>query len=96
MTSPSLQTVNSPIPTPSVSSAPVMVRAFENQDSERWDRFVLEHPKETFYQVFLVRRKSPPIFSPANHKFEDATKDWSHLPLWLANRLGQRVVCWIP
>jgi len=48
------------------------------------------------YQVFLVKRKTAPNFSPANPKFELATQVWSHLPLWLTNRLGPRVVRWIP
>ena len=48
------------------------------------------------YQVFLVRRKTAPNFSPANPKFEVATQVWSRLPLWLTNRLGPRVVRWIP
>ena len=48
------------------------------------------------YQVFLVKRKSAPNFSPANPKFELATQVWSRLPQWLANRLGPQVVRWIP
>src|SRR5258708_35101534 len=56
MTSPSLQTVNSPIPAPSVSSAPVVVRAFESQDAERWDRFVLGHPTGTFFHQVAWKR----------------------------------------
>jgi len=56
MTSPSLQTVNSPIPAPSVSSAALVVRAFENQDAERWDRFVLEHPGGTFFHQMAWKR----------------------------------------
>src|SRR5438445_11864796 len=56
MTSPSLQTVNSPIPAPSVSSAALVVRAFENQDAERWDRFVLEHPGGTFFHQMSWKR----------------------------------------
>ena len=48
------------------------------------------------YQVFLVNRKTAPNFSPANPKFELATRVWSRLPLWLANRIGPRVVCWFP
>jgi FemAB-related protein (PEP-CTERM system-associated) len=48
------------------------------------------------YQVFLVKRKTAPNFSPANRKFEVATQVWSHLPLWLTKRLGPRVVRWIP
>jgi FemAB-related protein (PEP-CTERM system-associated) len=48
------------------------------------------------YQVFLVRRKTAPNFSPANPKFELATRVWSRLPMWLVNRLGPRVVRWFP
>jgi len=60
------------------------------------------------YQVFLVmrktapnfsllvKRKTAPNFSPANPKFEVATKAWSRLPLWLTKKLGPRVVRWIP
>lgn len=48
------------------------------------------------YQVFLVKRKTAPNFSPANPKFELATQVWSRLPLWLTNRLGPRIVRWIP
>jgi FemAB-related protein (PEP-CTERM system-associated) len=48
------------------------------------------------YQVFLVKRKTAPNFSPANPKFELATQVWSRLPLWLTNRLGPQVVRWIP
>jgi len=44
MISLSFQTANSPIADPPPSSKPVVVRALENQDAERWDRFVLEHP----------------------------------------------------
>src|SRR5260370_29980398 len=56
MTSPSLQTVNSSIPVPSVSSAPLVVRAFEDQDAERWDRFVFEHPSGTFFHQMAWKR----------------------------------------
>jgi FemAB-related protein (PEP-CTERM system-associated) len=48
------------------------------------------------YQVFLVKRKTAPNFSPANPKFELATRVWSRMPLWLTNRLGPRVVSWFP
>jgi FemAB-related protein (PEP-CTERM system-associated) len=48
------------------------------------------------YQVFLVKRKTAPNFSPANPKFELATQLWSRLPLWVTNRLGPQVVRWIP
>jgi FemAB-related protein (PEP-CTERM system-associated) len=48
------------------------------------------------YQVFLVKRKTAPNFSPANPKFELATQVWSRLPLLLTNCLGPRIVKWIP
>src|SRR5438309_486705 len=56
MTSASFQTVNSPIPAPPASSAPVVVRGFENLDAERWDRFVLEHPAGTFFHQMAWKR----------------------------------------
>lgn len=54
------------------------------------------HITDLDYQVFLVRRRTAPNFSPANPKFELATRVWSHLPQWLANTLGPRVVRWFP
>ena len=48
------------------------------------------------YQVFLVRRDTPPNFSPVNPKFERATQLWQRLPLWAANFLGPHVVRWFP
>jgi FemAB-related protein (PEP-CTERM system-associated) len=48
------------------------------------------------YQVFLVRRKTVPNFSPVNPKFELATRVWKQLPLSLATSLGPRVVRWFP
>lgn len=48
------------------------------------------------YQILLVRRKTPPNFSPKNPKFERATRVWSRLPLWLTKQIGPRVVRWFP
>jgi FemAB-related protein (PEP-CTERM system-associated) len=48
------------------------------------------------YQVFLVRRKTVPNFSPVNPKFERATRVWRRLPLGLANAVGPRVIRWLP
>lgn len=48
------------------------------------------------YRVFLVRKKAPPDFSPANPRFERATRVWSRLPLWLTKQAGPRVVRWFP
>jgi FemAB-related protein (PEP-CTERM system-associated) len=48
------------------------------------------------YQILLVRRKTPPNFSPKNPKFERATRLWSRLPLWLTKQVGPRVVRWFP
>src|SRR6267143_5809938 len=46
------------------------------------------------YQVYLVRRKTVPNFSPVNPKFEMATRIWRQLRLALTKHLGQRVVRW--
>src|SRR6266481_9842958 len=56
MTSLSFQTANSPIADPPPSSKPVVVRALENQDAERWDRFVLQHPAGTFFHQMAWKR----------------------------------------
>jgi FemAB-related protein (PEP-CTERM system-associated) len=48
------------------------------------------------YQVYLVRRKTMPNFSPVNPKFEMAARVWRRLPLGLANYLGPRIVRWFP
>ena len=52
--------------------------------------------EELSYQVFLVRRKTVPNFSPANPKFELATRLWKRMPFWLTTRVGPRVVRWFP
>jgi len=48
------------------------------------------------YQVYLVRRKTVPNFSPVNPKFGMATKVWRKLPLGLTTRVGPRLVRWFP
>jgi hypothetical protein len=48
------------------------------------------------YQVFLVKRKTVPNFSPVNPKFEMAIRAWKRLPLPLTKWIGPRVVRWIP
>lgn len=48
------------------------------------------------YQVYLVRRKTSPNFSPANPKFNLATQVWQRMPLGLTRLLGPRVVRWFP
>ena len=48
------------------------------------------------YEIFLVRRKTVPNFSPVNPKFERATRIWRRLPLWMANAIGPHVVRWLP
>jgi len=53
-------------------------------------------PEELNYQVYLVRRKSVPNFSPVNPKFEMAARAWRRLPLGLANYIGPSIVRWFP
>jgi FemAB-related protein (PEP-CTERM system-associated) len=48
------------------------------------------------YQVYLVRRKTLPNFSPTNPKFDMATKAWQKLPLGLTRALGPSIVRWFP
>jgi FemAB-related protein (PEP-CTERM system-associated) len=48
------------------------------------------------YQVFLVRRKTVPNFSPVNPTFEFAGRLWGHLPRWMARAVGPRVIGWFP
>lgn len=48
------------------------------------------------YQVYLVRRKTPPNFSPTNPKFEFATRIWKRIPLWATLVLGPRISPWFP
>ncbi len=48
------------------------------------------------YQVHLVRRKTPPNFSPTNPIFESAGRVWKKLPLWMTLALGPRLSPWFP
>jgi len=48
------------------------------------------------YQMYLVKRKNVPNFTPLNPKFERAANIWSKLPQTLATRLGPHVVRWFP
>ena len=48
------------------------------------------------YQLYLVRRKTVPNFSPVNPKFEIAGRIWRRLPRSLARMLGPRIVRWFP
>jgi FemAB-related protein (PEP-CTERM system-associated) len=48
------------------------------------------------YQVYLVRRKDMPNFSPVNPKFGLATRVWRRMPLPLTTWIGPRVVRWFP
>lgn len=52
--------------------------------------------EELDYQVYLVRRKTAPNFSPTNPTFERATRVWKHLPLWVTTSVGPRIVRWFP
>jgi FemAB-related protein (PEP-CTERM system-associated) len=48
------------------------------------------------YQVFLVKRKTVPNFSPMNPKFGMAIRLWQNLPLPVANWLGPSAVRLFP
>jgi len=48
------------------------------------------------YQVCMIRRRSPPNFSPANPRFALAADLWSRMPLKATTWLGPHVVRWFP
>ena len=48
------------------------------------------------YQVSMIRRRSPPNFSPANPRFALAANLWSRMPLKATTWLGPHVVRWFP
>src|SRR5258707_11650927 len=56
MTSLSLHAANSPVSVPPLSPAPLVVRPFESQDAERWDRFVMDQPVGTFFHQMAWKR----------------------------------------
>jgi hypothetical protein len=78
MTSPSVPTVHSPIPDSPASSAPVVVRALESRDAERWDRFVLEQPVGTFFYQIAWKRV-------VEKTFELATTIWKRMQLGITH-----------
>jgi FemAB-related protein (PEP-CTERM system-associated) len=53
-------------------------------------------PEQLDYQVYLVRRKTVPNFSPLNPRFERAIRIWRKLPLPVTNWLGPHVVRLFP
>lgn len=48
------------------------------------------------YQVSLIKGDAVPNFSPANPKFQFATRVWSRIPLKATMLFGPRVVRWFP
>jgi FemAB-related protein (PEP-CTERM system-associated) len=52
--------------------------------------------EELAYQVFLVKRKTVPNFSPVNPKFEMAIRLWQSLPLRVTKWLGPSAVRLFP
>jgi hypothetical protein len=48
------------------------------------------------YQVCMIKRRTPPNFSPANPKFALAASLWSRMPLRATTWLGPHVVRWFP
>jgi FemAB-related protein (PEP-CTERM system-associated) len=48
------------------------------------------------YQVYLVKRKTVPNFSPVNPRFDLAARVWQRLPSFLTLLVGPRVVRWFP
>ena len=48
------------------------------------------------YQVYLVKRKTVPSFSPANPKFDLAIRVWRNLPLPVTKILGPKIIRLLP
>lgn len=48
------------------------------------------------YEVYLVKRKDSPNFSPVNPKFALSARLWSRLPLWATMKMGPHIVRWFP
>jgi hypothetical protein len=53
-------------------------------------------PTPLAYQYHLVRQKTLPDQNPLNPKFSLAIQTWRHLPLWLTQQLGPRLVRFFP
>ena len=53
-------------------------------------------PTPLNYQYVLVKKKELPNLNPTNSKFQLMIKLWQKLPLSVANRLGPRIVKYIP
>jgi FemAB-related protein (PEP-CTERM system-associated) len=53
-------------------------------------------PTPLAYQYHLVKQQTLPDQNPLNPKFSLAIQTWKHLPLWLTQRLGPRLVRFFP
>ena len=53
-------------------------------------------PVALHWEYWLASGDALPDQSPKNPKFRLAIESWKHLPLWLANAVGPRVVRSIP
>jgi hypothetical protein len=53
-------------------------------------------PVPLHWEYWLASGDDLPDQSPKNPKFRLAIESWKHLPLWLANAAGPRIVRGIP
>jgi len=53
-------------------------------------------PIPLHYAYYLVRRRSPPSFTPSNPRTRVLRETWSKLPLWVAERLSGRLARYLP
>ncbi len=53
-------------------------------------------PVDLPYQYHLVRRKTMPDLSPKNPSYSVPIRMWKHLPLWITERLGPKLVVYFP
>ncbi len=53
-------------------------------------------PRPLNYRYLLVRDRHPPTFTPSNPRTAVLRNAWSHLPLWLARALSDRLARYLP
>jgi hypothetical protein len=53
-------------------------------------------PTPLHWEYILLTRPAPPDQGPTNGRFQKAIDLWTHMPLWLANTVGPRIVRHIP
>ena len=53
-------------------------------------------PRPLFYQYYLNRAKEVPEIDPTNRRYRLYIELWKRMPLFLANRIGPRIIRYVP